>query len=55
MLDKLSRTSNVKKSWAEEAIGDFQNAINEISKKSGLSIKAETKPNGELKISTINK
>lgn len=55
MLAKLHRTNNVKKSWAEEAIGDFQDSINEISKKSGLSIKAETKPNGELKISTINK
>ena len=55
MLAKLRRTNNVEKSWAEEAIGHFQNAINEISKKSGLSIKAETKSNGELKISTINK
>ena len=54
MLAKLRRTNNVEKSWAEEAIGHFQNAINEISKKSGLSIKAETKPNGELKISTDN-
>lgn len=55
MLDKLSRTSNIEKSSAEEAIRHCQNAINEISKKSGLSIKVETKPNGELKISTINK
>lgn len=52
MLDKLSRTSNIEKSSAEEAIRHCQNAINEISKKSGLSIKVETKPNGELKIST---
>lgn len=53
MLDKLYYVNNVKKSWAEEAIGQFQDSINEIWKKSGLSLRVETGPNGELKISKI--